>query len=227
MQAVVLQKHRGRTRSHTLEPHELGFVLQAAGAAVFQAHDQAAGTHAVAHGMQVGTRAQGHGAVQHMARVGNDFFAALGVVGLAGRSAFTGAVVLRDHVGAIQGVIQTAPTGIGGVEGVAGVEHGHHELWPGLDRQLGIHIFGRDTGRFGYRNQVPDLLQKCLISRHIANGPGVRVVPGVQLGLQATALGQQGCVFGRQIRDDGVKARPESLWLDAGAWQNFLFNELV
>ena len=214
VQAVVLQQHRRGTRSRALETHKLGFVLQAAGAAVFQAHDQAAGAHAVAKRMQVRARTQRHRAVQHMARVGDDFFTALGVVRLAAGAAFTSTIVLRNYVGSVQGVIQAAPAGIGGVEGVAGVEHWHHELRPGLDRQLGVHIFGRDARRFRYWNQIPDLLQKRLVSRHIADGTGMRVVPGIELGLQALALGQQGCVFRCQVRDDGVKARPESLWLD-------------
>jgi hypothetical protein len=37
-------------------------------------------------------------------------------------------------------------------------------------------------------------------------------VPGVQLGLQAVALGQQGGVLGRQLGDDGRKPFQKRPW---------------
>jgi hypothetical protein len=52
-------------------------------------------------------------------------------------------------------------------------------------------------------------------------------VPGVQLGLQAVALGQQGDVLGCQVGHDGVKAFPERGAGHAGAGQHLGFDELV
>ena len=56
---------------------------------------------------------------------------------------------------------------------------------------------------------------------------GVGVVPGVQLGLQAVALGQQGDVLGRQVGHNRIKTAPESVGRYAGSGQHFLFNELM
>ena len=52
-------------------------------------------------------------------------------------------------------------------------------------------------------------------------------VPGVELGLQAVALGEQGPVLRRQIVHQGCKALPEAVDIQAGAGQRFLFNELT
>ena len=130
VQAVVLQQDRGGRFFLALEADELLGVLQAGVAAVCQLDGQLAGFHAVTHGVQVRAFAQGGGAVQHIAGVGDDLGAALGVVGLA----FFAAFVFGDHVGAVQRVIQAAPAGVGGVQGVAGVQHRHHQLGAGLHR---------------------------------------------------------------------------------------------
>jgi hypothetical protein len=55
----------------------------------------------------------------------------------------------------------------------------------------------------------------------------VGVVPLVKLGLQAIALGQQGCIFGGQVGHNGVEALPKMGTADAGARQHLGLNELV
>ena len=227
VQAVVLQQHRRGARGSALETDELRLVQQAAGAAVLQADNQATSAHAVGHSVQVRAAAQGHGAVQHAARIGNDFFAPLGVVGFAAGAAFARAAFFGNHIGAVERVVQAAPAGIGRVQRVTGVEYGNHQLRSGLHSQLGIDIFGVDARSFGYRNQVADLPQKRLVSRHISNRTGVRAVPGIEFGLQALALGQQGGVLGCQVGNDGIKTRPEGARLDAGSGQDFLLHKLV
>ena len=171
--------------------------------------------------------AQRNGTVEHAAGVGDHFLAALGVIGFAAGAAFAGTTVFGDHIGAIQRVIQTAPACVGGVECVTGIEYRHHKLRTRLNSQLGIHILGGDAAGFGGRYQVADVLQKGLVSRHVGDRSRMRGVPGVKLGLQALPLGQQCSVLRRQIRDDGVKARPEGAWLDAGSGEYFLLNKLV
>ena len=52
-------------------------------------------------------------------------------------------------------------------------------------------------------------------------------MPGVQLGLQAVAFGEQGDVFRGQVGHDGVEAFPEGGAVDAGAGQDLGFDELV
>ena len=171
--------------------------------------------------------AQGRGAVQHMAGIRDDFFAALGVVRLAGSAHFGRAAVFGDHISAIQRVVQAAPAGVGGVQGITGVEHRHHQLRPGLHCQLGVHVLGGDAGFLGHGHQVANALEKRLVSSHIGNRARMGFVPGVDLELQAVAFGQQGHVLGRQIGDDGVKAFPEGVAADAGAGQHLVVDELL
>ena len=47
-------------------------------------------------------------------------------------------------------------------------------------------------------------------------------MPGVELGLQVVALGQQGPVLRGQVGDDLVGARPEALGVDAGTGKRFV-----
>ena len=52
-------------------------------------------------------------------------------------------------------------------------------------------------------------------------------MPGIHLGLEPVALGQQGCVLWREIMDDFIEALPEGCALDAGARQYVVFDEPV
>jgi hypothetical protein len=51
----------------------------------------------------------------------------------------------------------------------------------------------------GHRHQVADLAQEGLVGGHVGDRAGVGAVPGVHLGLDAVALGQQGGVLRRQV----------------------------
>ena len=53
------------------------------------------------------------------------------------------------------------------------------------------------------------------------------LVPLVELGLQAIALGQQGLVLRRQVGDDGREPVPEAGRVDADVGQDLFFDELV
>jgi hypothetical protein len=52
-------------------------------------------------------------------------------------AAALGAVVLRDRVGAVEGVVEAAPAGVGGVQRIAGVVDRHHQLRAGDAGDLG------------------------------------------------------------------------------------------
>jgi hypothetical protein len=62
----------------------------------------------------------------------------------------------------------------------------------------------------GVRAPSSQCLQKRLVGLHVGHRAGVGLVPGVKLGLQAVALGQQGQVFRCQVGHDGIKALPEN-----------------
>ena len=65
------------------------------------------------------------------------------------------------------------------------------------------------------------------VGRHIGDGAGVGLVPGIHFQLQAVALGQEGDILRRQVGHDGVKAVPEVGGRNAGAGQDFGLDELV
>jgi hypothetical protein len=134
---------------------------------------------------------------------------------------------LGDGVGAVQRVVQAAPARVGGVQRVARVQDGHHQLRAGLHGQLGVHVPGGDLDLGRHRHQVADAFQEGAVGAHVLDRAGVGLVPGVQLGLQAVALGQQGGVLGRQLGDDGRKALPETALVHAGAGQHLAVDEVV
>src|SRR5690606_37249138 len=147
--------------------------------------------------------------------VGNHFFATHRIV-----AAFAaGAVFFADGIGAIQGVIQAAPARIGGIQGIADIGNGNHQLRATLVGNVVINIGRTDLeiGRYGF--QVTDFFQKRLISGHIFNRAGVLAVPAVKFGLDAVALGKQCLVFGGQVVNQGIKALPESLGVYTGSGQ--------
>jgi hypothetical protein len=70
-------------------------------------------------------------------------------------------------------------------------------------------LAGGDGDLFRLRHQVADAFEEAAVGLHVGDGAGVGLVPGVEFGLQAVALGQQGDVFRGQVGHDGVKAFPE------------------
>jgi hypothetical protein len=223
VQAVVRQQHRAGRAHLALEADELRRVLQAHGLAVLQRHGQLVVDHAVGRAVQVRALLQRHAAVEHVARVFDDPGAAHRVVGAGAR----GATFFAERVGAVQRVVKAAPARVGGVQRVACVGDGHHQLRAGLQRQLGVDVLRRRLHLGRHRHQVADLLQEGAVALHCADGARVGLVPGVELGLQAVALGQQRGVLRRQVAHDGVEAGPEGVSVDAGAGQHLLFDELV
>jgi hypothetical protein len=165
--------------------------------------------------------ARGRRVVQHLACKRDHLGAAHGVVALA----LFSAAFFADGVCAIQRVIQAAPAGVGGVQCIAGVQDGHHQLGAGLRGQFVVHIGGGGLhlGRLGH--QVADLFEKAAVGHHVLDGAGVGLVPGVQLGLQAVTLGQQGDVARGQVGHDGVKALPEGGTVHARAGQHLVFDK--
>ena len=169
--------------------------------------------------------AQGRSAVQHMAGIFNDFGAAFGVVA-AFFADFFAAFGLRQDIGTIQRIVQRAPTGIGGVQCIAGIQHRHHELGASLHGQFSIHLGGGDAHLFRVGHQVPNFLQEGAVGGHVGHRARVGRVPGIQFGLQAVTLGQQGDVLGCQISHQAIKAFPELGRRHASAGQDLGVNEL-
>jgi hypothetical protein len=94
-------------------------------------------------------------------------------------------------VGAVEGVIEAAPAGVGGVQREAAVGHRHDELRPGHLGDLGVDVLGADLegGRLG--KQVADLAQEGGFLGHVQRLAAALAPPGVDLRLQVVAAGQQ------------------------------------
>ncbi len=222
VQAVVLEQHGGGLGSVTLEGDELRGVLQAGLAAVLQAHGELAVLDGVGGGVDVGAGLQRRGFVEEGAGVGDDQVTADLVVALA----LLGAVGFADHVGAVERVVQRAPAGVGGVQGEAGVHHRHHQLRAGHAGDFFVDVLGAglEVGRFG--QQVADFLQEGLVGHGVVGLAGTGLVPGVDLGLQFVAFGEQGFVLRRQVVDDLLRTGPERIGSDTGSGDGFVVHEV-
>ena len=125
--------------------------------------------------------------------------------------------VLGDGIGTIEGVIQAAPAGVGGIECVARVHHRHHQLWAGDAGDLRVHVICGDAkgGRLGV--QITDLPQKCLIGTCVKCIALVGAMPVVNLCLQGLALREQTFVLRSQRSPHVGHALPEMIGVDAGS----------
>ena len=126
VQPVVAQQHgAGRGRLPRMAA-ELRRGRQPGVAAIRKHRPQLIALGAGADGVQghllVASAVQRHGLIQKRRRPFDDDFPPRRVVAVA----LLPARRLRQHVGAVQGVVEAAPAGIGGVERIAGVHHRHH-----------------------------------------------------------------------------------------------------
>jgi|GEM_PF-3862714 len=139
---------------------------------------------------------------------------------------FLGTVVLGDDIRAVERVVETAPPGVGSVEGVAGVIDRHHQLRAGDLGHLAV-----DIGR-GHRHlarvglEVANLFEKRPVGR-IGVAAGVVAVPLIDPGLQRLASLEQRRIAGPEIADNGRQPLPESIGVNAGARNGFAVDQFI
>jgi hypothetical protein len=104
---------------------------------------------------------------------------------------FVGAVAFRDHIGAVQRVIQRAPAGIGGVQREPRVEDRHHQLRAGRRGDLVVDTRGGDGEIGGFGQQVTDFGEELAVRLGVERLDDVMAVPLVDLCLQLIAAFQQ------------------------------------
>ncbi len=219
MQAVVAQQDaRGRRRLARIadEDRRIG---QTRRSSTGQADDQPPVLDTVFSRLGMATLSQRRRLIQQGAGAGDDPAPTLGVIAAAlGRFA--------QSIRAIEGVIQTAPARIGGVQQIAGVGQGHDQLRPGHAGDLGIDIggFGARVRPFGL--DVADLAQEGLIGLRVRLAR-VGAVPVVQLRLQIIPPRQQGAVLRRMIRQHPLDPGPEGVGRHARAGRGFVADEGV
>ena len=129
------------------------------------------------------------------------------------------------RVGAVQRVVEAAPAGVGGVQGIARVAQRNDELGSGDRGDLRIDALGADGEGRRRVDQVIDLAEEGFLlgrRRHLA---AKRCVARVDPRLQIVALAQQPPVLGRQLAQQAREAKPEALRRNARAGKRLLLEE--
>ena len=184
---------------------------------------QSSSRNAIALALTVRSIAQRKVFVQERAHVGDHLGAATRVIATGARAT----VLLGNDIGAVERIVQTAPPGIGRVQGIASVVHRHHQLWAGDVCDLIVNILRLDPEGLARRLQVADLLQECPIGPRIETRTRVSLVPLINLCLELVATLQQLRVTRSQLAHETVKSAPEVFLSEAGARQCFLIDEVI
>ncbi len=146
--------------------------------------------------------------------------------GIVGGGDFT-AVLGGDGVGAVERIVEAAPAGVRGVEGITGVVDGHHQLRPGDGGDLRIDALGLDLEIIALRQEVADLLQKTAVGGGFVRLAGAGAVPRVDFSLQFIAPGQELAQAGAEFSHHPFECRPERGGCDARAGGGTLFDEVA
>ena len=84
-----------------------------------------------------------------------------------------------DGVGPIQGIVQAAPTGVGGIQRIPRVVNRHHELRPGDVCDLRVDTRGLHLECRTFGGEITDLAEKALVGDGVERRTGMLPVPGV------------------------------------------------
>ena len=107
--------------------------------------------------------------------------------------------VLGYDIGAVERVVETAPAGIGGIEGKAGVHDGHHQLGPRHGRHLVIDVGRAHLNPVRWGQEVAYFFQVALIGGGIESIAGMLPVPAINAGLQGLPNGQEFLVSSHEL----------------------------
>ena len=97
------------------------------------------------------------------------------------------AAILRNGIGPVKRVVETAPSCVRGVKGITGIHHRNNELGPRDGGNFGVDPIGFDNKRTTFINEISDLLQKGFVFGGIEVLSPAITVPGVDLPLQVFA----------------------------------------
>ncbi len=90
-----------------------------------------------------------------------------------------------------------------------------------------VHVLRSGLEIVGLWQQVTDFLKESLVGRGVVGLAFAGLVPGVDLGLQLVALGEEGFVLWSEVVDDLFSTCPELLGDDAGSGDGFVVHEVV
>src|SRR5690606_23518585 len=221
MQAMMLEQPYGRMAVFAMAS-ELRRVLEMDGAIVLEAGRKGIPGPAIADHVMMARPIERKGPVEKIGHPGEDGSATGGVVLLARRQI----AVAANGVGAVERVVETAPAGIGGIEGVAGIADRHHELRAADRGDLRIEPIRADGKRARLLDQIADAAQKALISGRVVGDRAVFAVPVVDLALQFVAARQQACIGGHMLPDQRREPVPEPISRYRKPGQRFLLDEI-
>ena len=161
---------------------------------------------AVAGHVAVAAGRERHGGIEEGLGLGDHLVTARLVVALAafGR-------IVRNGIGAVQGVVEAAPARIGGIQRVACIGQRHHQLRSADFSDLVIDIGGLDRVGRGFGPQIADLFQERRVGVDVERLAFVGAMPAVDLGLQRIAHREQLAIFRPEIADDGGKPGPKRI----------------
>ena len=219
MQPVVAQQELPRCARVAEVAHERSWLVEA-GAACVERHDERAILDREAAGVGPACARQRHRGVEEGADPGDRRGAAGRVVAVAARPALG----FGNRVGAVEGVVERAPAGFGGVGGVARVGYRNDQLRPGYPGDLRIDVRGLDGEVRAFVHQIADLPEVAVGAD--VGGQAFGAVPVVDAFLQPVTRGEQRAVARGEVAQDVREGLPEIRRLDPVARERLDFDEL-
>ena len=220
VQPVVAKQHAVGRIDIAAPAHQTLGVEETGLSAIDQADPQQAVDHGVAGGVPVAGPVQRGDLVQQPAGMGDDLRPALDVIGTRGQYGGEG-------VGAVEGIIEAAPPGIGRVQGVTGIGQGHDQLWSGRTGDLPVDVGRADPEVRSLVTQIADLAQEPRLLAHIDASAPLGGPVGVELGLEAVADRQKLCVALAEVRHQSFQCRPEGRRSDVEARQDLRLHKAL
>jgi len=164
VEAIMAEEHAFRGFGRAAPADALGGVLQSSPGAACQDHGKDAVFQNIARCVRMGPGGQGRNSVEQGAGIGDDLGAPGRIVSLAAGRGLQG-------VCAIEGVIETAPTSIGGVQGIPAVGDRHDQLGSGQFGDLGIHVPDTDFEGLRLGQEIADFLKEFRLFGNIQGLP--------------------------------------------------------
>jgi hypothetical protein len=220
MQAVMLEEEGLWLLRRPPPAGEQRRVGKGSCSAILQRYSNCRTVNGVRSGGGVATLRERRHLIEQLSCIGHYLRSALGAVALCGR------VDGREGVGAIECVVEAAPTSIGRIQCIAGIRDRHYELRSGNRSDLRIDVHCRDVEVAWLGSEVADLAQVRGGLVDVEWFATLCLPPRIDLRLEMVAPGQQRTVAGHEHRKRRCHALPECGRLDARTGKGFLPHEL-
>ena len=142
-------------------------------------------------------------------------------------SGFRLVLVASDDVGAVQRIVEAAPAGVRGIQGVAGVVDRDDELRAGDQGYLVIDVLGLDPEVLAGREQVADGFQEPAVLGRVDGLRRTLRMPCVDPGLELGPPIEQRPVLRPEVPDDVRERAPERFGRNAGPGGNLVVDQVM